>query len=218
MEEKDVKKTQLLGSEEKPDLVTRLKENKKLITSCTAAFVVVLVVVFAFIFINKSNAAKADELIAKADLEQNDSTRFELYKEAAKCGHKSGNRAKIMVAEHLYNDSAYAEALTYLEDVSVDDKVVAAGVYSLTGDCYVNLGKYDEALKAYNKAIKKADKNVLIVPVVLFKQANIYREQKNFEAEYTALQTIVDEYPDFCRNSQLDVVKYAERAKTAAGK
>lgn len=86
------------------------------------------------------------------------------------------------------------------------------------GDCYVNLKQYPEALKAYDKAVSKADKNPSIVPVVLIKKANVYRAEKNYEGEYNALKTIVDEYPQFIQQSQTDIRKYYERAKAAAGK
>ena len=56
------------------------------------------------------------------------------------------------------------------------------------------------------------------MPLFLIKKANVYRAQGNYEAEYKAYKTIVDEYPQYNAQSAFDVNKYMERAKAAAGK
>lgn len=206
------------GAQEAQDILTRAKANSKLILGLSIFILVVIAAVLIWFFVAKSGSAKADEAIGRADVAQNDSVAMVLYKEAATHGYKSGNRAKIEVAIRLYQDGNYEEALSYLKDASADDHIVAAGVYTLMGDCYVNLNQLPEALKAYDKAVSKADKNPAIVPVILIKEANIYRSEKNYEDEYKALKTIIDEYPQFAQQSQTDIRKYYERAKAAAGK
>jgi tetratricopeptide (TPR) repeat protein len=216
--ENNESKTPLIH-EEQHDLVSSLKANKKAIVGLSVAAVVIIAVAFIWFFVAQSNAKKADEAIALADNAANDSIALVLYKDAATMGSKSGNRAKVEVAMRLYQDGKYEEALTYLKDASIDDNIVAAGVHSLTGDCYVNLNKIEDALTAYGKAIKAADENPTIVPLILFKEANIYRSQNNFEAEYEALKQIVDDYPEYILSNQsVDIRKYYERAKAAAGK
>lgn len=195
-----------------------VKVNRKLITTVAVAVVAVIVIALAWYFINQNGAKAADEAIGKADIEQNDSVALELYKQAAEQGHKSGNRAKLHVAINLYQQGKYEEALEYLEDASIDDEVIAAGAYTLTGDCYVNLEQYDNALKAFSKALSKADGNEVIAPVILIKQANVYRAQENYAAEFEAYDAIVTKYPSFMRSSRFDVQKYRERARVAAGK
>ena len=49
---------------------------------------------------------------------------------------------------------------------------------------------------------------------MLFKQANIYREQKNYEKEFECYSAIRTDYPAFMQ----DIDKYYERARQAAGK
>ena len=206
------------GAQEAQDIITRAKANSKLILGLSIFILVVIAAILIWFFVAKSGSAKADEAIGRADVAQNDSVALVLYKEAATHGYKSGNRAKMEVAIRLYQEGNYEEALSYLKDSSADDHIAAAGVYTLMGDCYVNLKQYPEALKAYDKAVSKADKNPSIVPVVLIKEANVYRAEKNYEGEYNALKTIVDEYPQFIQQSQTDIRKYYERAKAAAGK
>ncbi|MDE5631225.1 MAG: hypothetical protein K2I54_00190, partial [Muribaculaceae bacterium] len=106
----------------------------------------------------------------------------------------------------------YEEALKYLDDASLDDEIAAAGVYTLQGDCHVNLDQLDQALKCYNKAISKADKNPEIVPFVLIKEANIYRAQEKYADEAKAYKTILDDYPTYVATTRVDIKKYYERA------
>lgn len=197
---------------------TEKKVNRKRIIGIGVAVVVVVAIALTWFFFNQRGAKAADEAVGKADIEQNDSLSLDLYKKAAELDHKSGNRAKLNVAIALYNKGQYEEALKYLEDASIDDEVIAAGAYCLTGDCYVNLQKYDQALKAFDKALKKADGNEKIAPFVLIKQANVYRAQQNYAAEYEAYDAIVNKYPSYLRSVRLDVMKYRERARVAAGK
>lgn len=202
------------------ELMAKAKANKGKLMGALIFCIVVVVAAFAWFFINQHGSDKADQLAGKADVEVNDSLAMELYKDAAKAGHKSGNRAKLEVAIRAYNEGNYEEALKYLNDASIDDQIVAAGALSLKGDCLVNLDRLDDAVKAYKAAIAKADENPDIVPFVLIKLANVYREQKNYKAEYEAYKTILDEYPAYQRmqgQQSTDLRKYMERARIAAG-
>jgi tetratricopeptide (TPR) repeat protein len=206
-----------LGGHEESQ-VAKLLNNKKLIYGASIAVVAIVIIAFAWFFIAQSGSRNADEMIAKADMEQNDSIAFNLYKQAAEAGYKSGNRAKVEVAIRLYNNGKYEDAIKYLDDASISDNIVAAGVYSLKGDCYVNLKKNDEAIKCFNKAISKADENPDIVPLVLIKLANVYRAENKFDDEFEAYDKLINEYPQYVQSAQTDIRKYYERAKAAAGK
>lgn len=203
-------------AQEAQDILSRAKANSRLILGLSIFILAVIAAILIWFFVAKAGSQRADEAVALADQAPTDSVAMVLYKEAATKGYKSGNRAKVEVAIRLYKEGQYEEALKYLKDASIKDKIVAAGVYTLEGDCYSNLEQYSDALKAYDKAISKADKNPSIVPVVLYKKANVLREQKDYKAEYKALQTIVDEYPQFMQTSQIDIRKLAERAKASA--
>lgn len=200
-------------------LVEKAKANKGKLVGALVFCIVIVIAAFAWFFISQSGSQKADELVGKADVEVNDSIAMQLYQQAAEAGHKSGNRAKLEVAIRYYNDGKYEEALKYLDDASISDKIVAAGTLSLKGDCYVNLDRLDDAVKAYKAAISKADENPDIVPFELIKLANVYRAQGNYKAEYEAYKTILDEYPSYqyAQGQQTDLRKYMERARIAAG-
>lgn len=199
------------------NLLARAKANSKLILALSIFILAVIIGLLAWFFVSQTGSKRADEAIAKADIEQNDSTALALYKEAAEHGYKSGNRARLEVATRLYEQGKYEEALTYLDKCSFSDHIVKSGALALAGDCYVNLKNYPDALTAFDKAISAADKNPTIVPLLLIKKANIFRHEKNYTAEYESLKTIIDEYPQFVQSTQTDVRRMYERAKAAAG-
>lgn len=195
-----------------------MKINKKAIITVASIVIAIVVIGLIWFFVSSSASKKADEAIALADTEMNDSIALDRYMAAAVLGSKSGNRAKLEAAIRLYNKGEYQKALSYLDDASIDSKVVEAGKYTLMGDCYVNLDNYDKALSSYDKAISASDNNPQIVPFVLVKKANIYRAQGKYSEEYDAYQTIFDKYPEYTGNCSFDIRKYAERARVAAGK
>lgn len=189
--------------------------SKKIIIWSLIAIAVVLVIGGGIYWFHKSGENKANEAIAAADIEMNDSIKYVMYKKIADDGsYKANERAKLMVAIKYYQDGKYQDAIKYLDDASVDSPIIEAGALSLQGDCYANLGKLDEALKYFNKALDAADDNSQIVPYLLVKIANVYRAQKNYEKEYEAYVSIRTEYPGYMP----DVDKYIERARIAAGK
>lgn len=198
------------AAQETLDIISKAKKNSKIILGLSLLVLCVIVAILIWFFVAKSGSAKADEAIARADVEQNDSIAMVKYQEAAEMGYKSGNRAKLEVAIRYYQEGKYQEALDYLKDASIDDKVVAAGALTLEGDCYVNLKEYDKALSAFDKAISKADKNPQIVPLVLVKEANVYKAQEKYADAAKALKTIIDEYPQFSQQNQYDVRKNYE--------
>lgn len=218
MENNQPKATPEQGVAEAQDILAKAKSNSKKIIAVSVIVLVCIVGILVWFFVAKNGSAKADEAIARADAaaSANDSTALVLYKDAAQHGYKSGNRARLEVAMRLYQEGKYEEALSYLKDTSVDDKIVAAGALTLEGDCYVNLKKYDEAISAYGKAVSKADKNPAIVPVILIKEANVYRAQNNYAKEAEVLKNIIDNYPQFAASNQADVRKLYERAKASA--
>ncbi|MDE6239007.1 MAG: tetratricopeptide repeat protein [Muribaculaceae bacterium] len=202
--------------EEEADFVAKTKKYRKQLTALFIAVAAVLVIVLVWFLVRQSQVAKADQAIALADVEQNDSIALNLYKEAATHGTKSGDRAKIEAAIRLYQGGNYEEAVKYLNDASASDEIVAAGIQTLKGDCYVNLKNYDAALSAYDKAISEADNNSQLTPIILIKEANVYREQKNFAAEAKAYEKILNYYPTYGQAANLDIRKYYERAKASA--
>lgn len=191
------------------------KVNKKVVIVTLAVIVLLGAAIGIYFWMHSAGEKKAAEAMGRADIEMNDSTQFSMYKKIADDGsYKANERAKLMVAIKYYNDGKYEEALKYLQNASVDSEVIETGALSLEGDCQANLGKLDEALKCYSRALDSANENPLLVPYVMLKQANIYHAQKAYDKELEIYTTMRKDYPSFLP----DVEKYYERAKVAAGK
>ena len=201
----------------------KVQNNQKVIMWVSVAVAIVVCLILVYIYgIRKPGIEAANDAVGQADLELalgNDTIALQQYQQVAdEYGYEGGNRAALNAAILLYQQGKYQEALNYLDQYSSSESIIGASSKSLEGDCYVNLKQYPEALKAYDKAISAADENPTIVPLLLVKKANIYRAEKNYEAEYEALKEVVEDYPQFDRSAQADIRKMYERAKASAGK
>ncbi len=192
---------------------------KKAIIWVTGVVAVVAIIALVWYFVAASNAKKANNMIAKADIAayemQPDSVQLALYEDAVKAGSKSGDRAALEVAIRSYQKGEYDKALEYLKGAKVSSSIIEAGRYSLMGDCYVNKGELDQALSCYKKAVSAADNNPEVAPFILVKEANIYREQKNYGQENECYKNIIANYPQYLQ-SHPQILPRAERAKAAA--
>ncbi|MDE6340498.1 MAG: tetratricopeptide repeat protein, partial [Muribaculaceae bacterium] len=142
------------------------------------------------------------------------------YKEVADkySGTDAGKLAALSAGEALYNTGNYEEAVKYLNKFSCKDAVLEANAMVLTGDCYVNLKKYDEALGAYSKAIRKADRNPQIVPRVLLKEANVYDAQQKYDKALDCYKEIKKDYPEFQLGNGVSIDAYIARENARLGK
>lgn len=218
-------KTQLAPEQPELENLERAKRNKKLfiyLASGIGAVAVILGVVFT---VRHFSSQTQNENIGQADVTalvaamSNDSTQnaksMDMYKKIADDGSYDANeRAQIYVAYDLYDKGKYEEALKYLDKVSPSSDIIECGVYTMKGDCYVNLKNYDEALENYDDAIDEADNNPMLVPYVLKKKANVYHEQKKYAEEYECYLTITRDFAGAIPEAE----KYLQRAKVLANK
>ena len=184
---------------------------------------VIAAVIVGYIYgIRNPGFEDARNEISQADMQLaqgNDSIALVQYMAVAEGYSNSvANRANLNAAILLYNDGKYEEAISCISNFDPEGVIVGPASQSLLGDCYVNTGKLDEALSAYDKAIALSADNSYYTPLFMVKKATIYREQKNYAAEADVFQSIKDKYPDFSRNYNFDVNKYLDRAKAMAGK
>ena len=70
---------------------------------------------------------------------------------------ESGLVKEIEKAAKLYNEGKFAEALVKFNDIlqKHKDSNAVESVYKFTGNCYAALKDYDNAIAAYEKALKK---------------------------------------------------------------
>ena len=197
------------------DAGSKIADNKKIILIALGVILVVAAFVLSYLFIYKNpHMEAAFEAYNGVETQAfNDSVAGEQYMEVADRykGDTAGKLAALSAGEALYSQGKYEEAAEYLKRFSSKDDVLEANALVLTGDCYVNLENYEEALKYYQKAVRKADNNPQIVPRVLLKEANVYDAQGNYGKALDCYQQIKNNFPEFRLGNGMEMDAYISR-------
>ena len=203
------------------DASSKIAENKKIIFIALAIILVVAAFVLSYLFIYKNpHVEKAFEAFNGIETQApNDSVAAEQYMEVADrySGETPGKLAALSAGESLYNQGRYEEAVTYLKKFSSKDDVLESNALVLTGDCYVNLGNYDQAIDCFQKAIRKANGNPQIVPRVLLKEANVYDAQGNYGKALECYQQLKNNFPEFQLGNGMAIDAYISREVARMG-
>lgn len=149
----------------------KLENNQKYIYYALIAVAVVILAVGGYLWYRSSAIEKGNKEIGKADIQllmyNNPDSALTLYKRVAeRNSFGPANRAAQMAATILFQKGKYDEALKYLKKSKPEGDVAGPAMKSLEGDCYVNKSQakggkqyYNEALSAYDEAIKLAGDN-----------------------------------------------------------
>ena len=133
-------------------------------------------------------------------------------------GSDVGNLAALQAAEAFYRQGNYEQAAKYLKGFSTKDDIMQAQANVLLGDSYVNIKKYDEAISAYDKALRLAAGNQQITPAVLWKKANIFDAQKKYQDALNCYKQIKDSYPTFSFGNGISIDAYIAREEARLAK
>ena len=202
----------------------RIEDNKKYINWALIAIAVLALLAIGYIYgIRNPNLEKAKTQIGDADIEmlmQGDEEQAlkDFEKVASEFNNLPAERAHLNAAILLYKKGEYEKAAKHLEDFKAKDNLIAPASKSLLGNCYVNLKKYDQALSAFDQAIKLANGNELYAPAFMIKKATVLHEQKKYAEEAAVYQEIKDKYYMYTQQNRFEVDKYLERANALAGK
>ena len=123
----------------------------------------------------------------------------------------AGNLANAYLGLAYYEKGEYENAQKYLSKFSADESVLAPAVMAAIGNCLVDMEKYDESVKYFEKAAKASD-NAVFSPVYLKKAAAVYEKLGNKEAAVKLYQEIKDKYPT--SNDARGIERYIERAQS----
>lgn len=110
----------------------------------------------------------------------------------------------------LMKEGNYEAAITELKQFDGDDKLVQARAYALIGDAHVELQQWQDAIKAYEKAIKHAP-NEYFTPTYVMKKALVHEQIGDWKGAASSYDIILRRYA----NSQYinDAKKYKARAE-----
>lgn len=213
----------------------KVQNNKKMILYVGIAALVVALLVLGYIYLihkpsaNKSNTAYgvADnkELVYQMQSMQLDSAGrvtemaavTKAYEDAARNGGDGGNNATLMAAVYNFKSGEYQKALDLLKKYDRNDKIIGATSKALEGDCYVNLDKFDEAIKSFQEAAKIAKGNPTLEPYCILKEATVQRHKGNFTAEAELYKKILETYPEYSQMTGENYEAYYQRALAQAG-
>lgn len=119
----------------------------------------------------------------------------------------AGNIARAYAGISCYHLGELENAIKYLEKFDSKDMMVAPSVLGLIGDCYVDLGKTEEALHFFEKAADKADNDILS-PIYLEKAGIAYQSLGQNEKALAAYTKIKEKYPT--SSLAMEVDKYIQ--------
>lgn len=108
-------------------------------------------------------------------------------------GSDAANLAQAYKGIALYDQGKYEEAIAALKQFSSKDEYVGPSVQRLIGDAYTELGKYQEAVSAYESAARSAN-NEAISPSCLLKAGHAYEKLGNKAKAAELYQSIKDNY------------------------
>ncbi|MDB5257708.1 MAG: cytochrome biosynthesis protein [Chitinophagaceae bacterium] len=123
-------------------------------------------------------------------------------------GTKTAKLAHFYSGVIYLKQGKFEDAITNLNEFSSNDYLIQARAYSLTGDAYMELEKYEEAASYYLKA-SDYKPNEQFTPVYLMKLATAYESAKENKKASDAYNTILTKYP---KSPELnDAKKYKAR-------
>ncbi len=108
----------------------------------------------------------------------------------------------------------FEDAIDYLEDFTIDDKVIAPMATGAIGDAYLELKNYEKAADYYLKAADKYE-NSFTTPIFLLKAGKTFELQQEFTKAASTYERILNEYKLSmeARNIEKDIVRAKGLAK-----
>ena len=212
----------------------KLEKNKKLVFGIGGAVLALALIVWAFFAFyvtpqhEKANAQNNKGTMI-AMLDGNDSLALKEFEAVAKnYSNAEGNLAHLYAASTLYKmgtqdtveanaKKCYEQALAHLEKYSPEGNLVGPASQNLKASCYVNLGKFNEAVAALDNGIKLAGDNQDYAPIFMFRKAQLLESDKvnKLDEAIKTYEQLLNKYP--MKANELNVEKYLERARAKKG-
>jgi len=123
---------------------------------------------------------------------------------------KSANLAHYYAGISYLKKGQYDQAIEYLKDFKVDDKIVEPEKLGAIGDAYMEKGDIDEALEYYKEAMSEDD-NQFAKPLYMSKAAFAYEEKGEYEQALELYKEIRLQFPNSSQSE--DAVKSIARLK-----
>ena len=126
----------------------------------------------------------------------------------------TGNLAHYYLGICYLDKGKYEDAIEQFEAYDAKDEYTGVIATADIGECKMEMGKPDEAIKYYLKAADM-NKNDFTSPIYLMKAANAYESMNNFVDAAKVYEQIKSDFPDSREGKEVD--KYLAYAKAKAG-
>jgi tetratricopeptide (TPR) repeat protein len=126
----------------------------------------------------------------------------------------TGNLAHYYLGICYLDKGKYEDAIEQFEAYDAKDEYTGVIATADIGECKMEMGKPDEAIKYYLKAADM-NKNDFTSPIYLMKAANAYESMNNFADAAKVYEQIKSDFPDSREGKEVD--KYLAYAKAKAG-
>jgi tetratricopeptide (TPR) repeat protein len=125
-------------------------------------------------------------------------------------GTPGGDIATYVLGVTAMEKGDYEGALAYLEEVEFNDVMLGTLVIGLQGDCYVELGQYEQAAEKFEEAAMR-EANEFTSPMFYKKAGLVYQELGQNDKAVIAYQKIKDDWSGSMEAADID--KYIIRAQ-----
>jgi tetratricopeptide (TPR) repeat protein len=118
-------------------------------------------------------------------------------------GKVGGEVAQFVLARQLMAKGEFKAAIEELEGVDTEDTYVNIMAVGLHADCLSEMKKYEDAANKYLEAADMTE-NELTTPMYLRKAGLCAEEIKNFPKAAEFYQRIIDDYPSYSGQNQIE--------------
>ena len=182
------------------------ERNSKLVIGISAVVLLVVAGYFGFNYYKASqNELAQKEMFQAVYYFESDSLKLALNGDGNNLGFidiadeygisEAGNLANFYAGATFLKQGNYESAIQYLDKFSSNDLLVQPRAYSLIGDAYMELKKYDDAVKYYNKAADYKP-NKFFTPTYLMKAALAYEKLNQNDKAKAAYEKIISDFWD----------------------
>lgn len=110
-------------------------------------------------------------------------------------GTSAGSLANYYAGVIFMKQGAFEKAIEHLKQFDADDLIVQARAYSLIGDAYSQLGKYEEAKEYYSNAVNQ-NPNKQFTPKYLLKLGVNFEMLEDHASAVTQYEKLIKDYPN----------------------
>lgn len=119
---------------------------------------------------------------------------------------RSGKEAAFFAGAAYLRTGKFEKSLEYLDKTSANDKLLGPSILSAKAACYAELGKYEKAGKAYEKAADWGDND--FTAGFYRKSGIMYERSENYKDALRVYQKLKDKYPQIQESQNIDAMIY----------